>query len=72
MSPNGFRFVTCGYRGTVIRLFSSLNGNLMASYSMGASPANPKDIDFLSYGTAIACLNEIDQVNFFHTCRTES
>ena len=72
MSPSGFRFVTCSYKGTVIRLFSSLNGSLLTSFSMSDHSAKLNYIDFLPNGNAIVCLNDNRQINFFHTCRTES
>ena len=70
MSPNGFRFVTAGCKGTVIRLHSSLNGHLLASYSVGVNPSLMQHIDFLPNSSAIVCLNELDQVLFFHTRMT--
>lgn len=44
--------------GTVLRLFSCLNGELMSQYHLCAVLSSIVDINFIPEGNAIVCLND--------------
>jgi WD40 repeat protein len=71
LSPNGYRFISASTKGTVLRLFSSLNGELMSSFLINKTLAAVIDINFIADGSAIVSLDELNNIRLFNARMSE-
>lgn len=58
-------------KGTVLRLFSCLNGELISQFHVCAALSNIVDIHFIAEGNAVVCLNDENHIKLFHTKMSE-
>lgn len=66
LSPNGSKVVTASLKGTVLRIFSTKNGNKLEEFRVNYEMLKIVDINFVPDGNIIGCMNEKGHIMLYN------
>lgn len=66
VSPNGSKVVTASVKGTVMRVFSTKNGEKLEEFRVGYDLVKIVDIGFVKDGNMVGCISAKGYVSLFN------